>query len=75
MMCSDISRIIKYLFILGTNKFYAGRRIRSLGCAPCTVPVLDYESEKDGRWRAINKRAGECGIHTQPLRKLQKDEV
>ena len=57
------------------KEFDDGRKIRSLGCAPCTVPVFDYESERDGRWRATNKRAGECGIHTQPLRKLQKDEV
>ena len=57
------------------KEFADGRQIRSLGCDPCTVPVFDYESERDGRWRATNKRAGECGIHTQPLRKLQKDEV
>jgi phosphoadenosine phosphosulfate reductase len=46
-----------------------GRRIRSLGCEPCTVPVFDYESERDGRWRNTNKQAGECGLH-QP----HKDE-
>ena len=55
--------------------FSDGKKIRSLGCAPCTVPVHDYESERDGRWKGTNKRAGECGIHTQPLRKLDKSEV
>ena len=45
--------------------FPDGRRIRSLGCEPCTVPVFDYESERDGRWRNTKKQAGECGIHTR----------
>ena len=57
------------------KEFPNGKHIRSLGCEPCTVPIYDYESERDGRWRHTYKRAGECGIHTQPLRKLQKDEV
>jgi len=57
------------------KEFSDGRKIRSLGCGPCTVPIHDYESERDGRWRGTNKRAGECGIHTQPLRKLKKEEV
>ena len=57
------------------KEFENGKKIRSLGCAPCTVPVHDYESERAGRWKGTHKKAGECGIHTQPLRKLQKDEV
>ena len=57
------------------KKFENGKKIRSLGCAPCTVPVYDYESERAGRWKGTNKKAGECGIHTQPLRKIQKEEV
>ena len=32
---------------------------------PCTVPVFDYESERDGRWRNTKKQAGECGLHTR----------
>ncbi len=55
--------------------FGNGRRIRSLGCEPCTVPIYEYESERDGRWRGTMKMAGECGIHTQPLRKIQIDEA
>ena len=57
------------------KEFPNGRRIRSLGCAPCTIPIYDYEAERDGRWRKTSKRAGECGIHTMPLRELQKDAV
>ena len=34
----------------------------SIGCAPCTRPVLAGESERDGRWAGQNKT--ECGMHT-----------
>ena len=47
------------------KKFNDGRRIRSLGCEPCTVPIFDHESERDGRWRKTSKKGGECGIHTR----------
>jgi phosphoadenosine phosphosulfate reductase len=48
--------------------FADGRKIRSLGCEPCTVPIHNHESERDGRWRRTKKKAGECGIHTNSLR-------
>jgi len=48
--------------------FPDGKKIRSLGCEPCTVPVYDSESERDGRWSKTSKKAGECGIHTNSLR-------
>ena len=47
------------------KKYADGRRIRSLGCRPCTVPIFDHESERDGRWRKTLKKGGECGIHTR----------
>ena len=34
----------------------------SIGCAPCTRPVMPGESERDGRWAGQNKT--ECGLHT-----------
>jgi len=34
----------------------------SIGCAPCTRPVLPGENERDGRWAGRDK--SECGIHT-----------
>ena len=38
----------------------------SVGCWPCTLPVLDGEDERAGRWKGSGKT--ECGIHlTQPL--------
>lgn len=33
----------------------------SVGCAPCTRPVTDGESERAGRWPGTDKE--ECGIH------------
>ena len=33
----------------------------SIGCAPCTTPVREGESERAGRWRDMAKE--ECGIH------------
>lgn len=33
----------------------------SIGCIPCTSPVLKGEDERNGRWRGSNKL--ECGIH------------
>jgi phosphoadenosine phosphosulfate reductase len=34
----------------------------SIGCAPCTRPILAGEDERAGRWSGSNKT--ECGIHT-----------
>lgn len=34
---------------------------RSIGCSPCTRPVLDGESDRDGRWQGRTKV--ECGLH------------
>lgn len=34
----------------------------SIGCAPCTRPVLAGEHERDGRWAGTGKT--ECGLHT-----------
>ncbi len=48
--------------------FSDGRKIRSLGCEPCTHPVHDHEQERDGRWKKTHKKAGECGIHTSSLK-------
>ncbi len=33
----------------------------SIGCAPCTTPVVDGEDARAGRWRKTEK--DECGIH------------
>jgi len=38
------------------------RGYASIGCAPCTRPVLAGEDERAGRWAGSDKT--ECGIHT-----------
>ncbi len=39
-----------------------GRGYRSIGCAPCTIPVGADAPERAGRWAGRNKT--ECGLHT-----------
>lgn len=41
---------------------------RSLGCEPCTN-ITNEDNERAGRWIGTSKCGGECGIHTQPLKK------
>ncbi len=38
---------------------------RSIGCMPCTRPVLDGEDQRAGRWAGSEKT--ECGIHLSGL--------
>ncbi len=38
------------------------RGYASIGCAPCTRPVLPGEDERAGRWAGLAKT--ECGLHT-----------
>ncbi len=35
---------------------------RSIGCAPCTAPVVNEFDERSGRW--VNHAKTECGLHT-----------
>lgn len=35
----------------------------SIGCAPCTSPVLPGEDPRSGRWRGLEKK--ECGLHAR----------
>jgi len=39
---------------------------RSIGCAPCTRPVVAGEDARAGRWWWEAGSAGECGIHLAP---------
>jgi len=50
------------------QEFPDGRKYRSLGCEPCTIPISPDVPERMGRWQATSKCAGECGIHTQMLK-------
>ncbi|NUM48678.1 MAG: phosphoadenylyl-sulfate reductase [Anaerolineales bacterium] len=37
----------------------------SIGCAPCTIPVVNEYDERSGRWSTYTKT--ECGLHTTML--------
>ncbi len=41
---------------------------RSIGCAPCTRPVLPTEDPRSGRWWWERAGARECGIHPHDAR-------
>lgn len=45
----------------------------SIGCAPCTRPIFDGETDRDGRWSGQDKV--ECGIHiTLPVQQENGDK-
>jgi len=48
---------------------------RSIGCAPCTRPVVAGEDARAGRWWWEVRSASECGIHFSPDGKLVREET
>ncbi|GAB6067271.1 phosphoadenylyl-sulfate reductase [Methylothermus subterraneus] len=42
------------------------RGFRSIGCEPCTRPVLPHQPEREGRWWWEESAKKECGIHRKP---------
>jgi len=47
------------------NRLY-DQGYRSIGCAPCTRPVLPEEDPRAGRWWWERTEAKECGLHVTP---------
>lgn len=47
------------------------RGIRSVGCEPCTRPVLPGQHERDGRWWWEQAAHKECGLHAAPGKKAR----
>ncbi len=41
------------------------RGFASIGCEPCTRPVLPGQHEREGRWWWEDARSKECGLHEQ----------
>uniref|UniRef100_A0A803LY62 Phosphoadenosine phosphosulphate reductase domain-containing protein n=2 Tax=Chenopodium quinoa TaxID=63459 RepID=A0A803LY62_CHEQI len=39
----------------------------SIGCEPCTRPVLPWQHEREGRWWWEDAKAKECGLHNGNL--------
>ena len=48
---------------------------RSIGCAPCTRPVVAGEDARAGRWWWERRAASECGIHFSPDGKLVRERA
>jgi phosphoadenosine phosphosulfate reductase len=46
---------------------------QSIGCAPCTRPVIPGEDERSGRWAEIGKT--ECGLHTMNDNEVENGET
>jgi phosphoadenosine phosphosulfate reductase len=44
------------------NRLY-DQGYRSIGCAPCTRPVLPHEDVRAGRWWWESADKKECGLH------------
>ena len=42
------------------------RGYRSIGCEPCTRPILPYQDEREGRWWWEEADQKECGLHRNP---------
>ena len=47
---------------------------RSIGCAPCTRPVVAGEDARAGRWWWEIKGAPECGMHVAPDGRLTRSK-
>lgn len=48
---------------------------RSIGCAPCTRPVLPGEDPRAGRWWWEIAEARECGLHVAPDGRLVRAQT
>ena len=48
---------------------------RSIGCAPCTRPVVAGEDARAGRWWWEAHAAPECGIHFSPDGKIIREKA
>ena len=48
---------------------------RSIGCAPCTRPVVAGEDARAGRWWWESGAQSECGIHFSPDGKLVREKA
>lgn len=54
-----------------TNPLY-DQGYRSIGCAPCTRPVLPGEDARAGRWWWEAAKDRECGLHVAPDGRLSR---
>ncbi len=50
-----------------------GRGYVSIGCEPCTRPVLPHQHERSGRWWWEDAAKKECGLHAGNLRQSEDE--
>jgi phosphoadenosine phosphosulfate reductase len=65
------AEVWNYIGMFGVphNPLY-DRGFRSIGCAPCTRPVVPGEDPRAGRWWWEDASTRECGLHVGPDGKL-----
>ncbi|GMY31220.1 5'-adenylylsulfate reductase 3, chloroplastic-like isoform X1 [Fagus crenata] len=47
----------------------------SIGCEPCTRPVLPGQHEREGRWWWEDSKAKECGLHKGNVKQEEVDQL
>ncbi|KAA8520082.1 hypothetical protein F0562_014338 [Nyssa sinensis] len=47
----------------------------SIGCEPCTRPVLPGQHEREGRWWWEDAKAKECGLHKGNIKEENLDQL
>ncbi|KAG5011266.1 hypothetical protein JHK87_019781 [Glycine soja] len=47
----------------------------SIGCEPCTRPVLPGQHEREGRWWWEDAKAKECGLHKGNVKQQKEEDV
>uniref|UniRef100_A0A383WMC5 Thioredoxin domain-containing protein n=1 Tax=Tetradesmus obliquus TaxID=3088 RepID=A0A383WMC5_TETOB len=64
------AEVWNFLRVMGvpTNKLHECGYV-SIGCEPCTRPVLPNQHEREGRWWWEDATAKECGLHSGNVKK------
>ena len=69
------AEVWNFLRVMGvpTNELHQCGYI-SIGCEPCTRPVLPNQHEREGRWWWEDAKAKECGLHSGNIKKDETGE-
>ena len=69
------AEVWNFLRVMGvpTNKLHMCGYV-SIGCEPCTRPVLPNQLEREGRWWWEDSSSKECGLHSGNIKAGDKEE-